>query len=359
MAAASVALLIGCASQPVDSNLVGLNSRDTVVKPDPRIARSSAALAELLDRASPGCSAAVAVRGAVVWADALGTADLASGAALSTASQFDIASLSKQFTATAILLLQREGALSLSDPVGTYVDGLPRWSRSITLDALMHHTSHIPDYWVKLAEWGFEFTTPATQADALRAIAAESTLEKGDGYLYSNSNYILLAEVVQRVSGQSLAQFLDSRIFSPLALDMRLDPSFTGPELAVSYDDDTLPTRAAWAFYGAYGVVTTPSELARWGDQYRDSEIVGDIATNAVDSGKPGEPTEGRQYGAGIHLEFDGSLRHDGRLGGYITTMKVSPDRETTVVVMCNGHLVDRFGVAEALWDIWVGPQGD
>lgn len=355
-----MALLVGCAGQQIDSSSLELSSTDTRVRPDSRLALSSTALAQRIHAEAPGCSAAVALRGEVVWADALGTADLANGTALTTATQFDIASLSKQFTATAVLQLQREGALSLADPIATYVDGLPRWGKTITLDQLMHHTSHIPDYWMKLDQWGYEFTTPATQADALRAIAAVGALEAETGYLYSNSNYILLAEVVQRVSGERLPDYLANHIFTPLGLDMRLDPSFAGVDLAVSYDDDTLPTRAAWAFYGAYGVVTTPSELARWGDQYRESEVIGDDAyNNAVDSGKPGEPTEGRRYGAGIHLELDGSLRHDGRLGGYITTMKVSPDRGTTVVVMCNGHLADRFGVSQALWDIWVGPQGD
>ncbi len=334
----------------------------TSAAPDERIAPSDALLARMFDPAQPGCSAAVGVHGAVVWAGAVGTADLSTGAPLTTATRFDIASLTKQFTATAILMLQREGALSLGDPIGNYVPGLPSTVRSITLDALMHHTSRIPDYWIKLEDWGYGFTTPATQADAVRAIAAVSRLDKGSGYLYSNSNYILLAEVITAVTGVPYAQYLDDTIFTPLGLEIAIDPVLQAPDIAVGYDDALEPTRNAWAFYGAFGSFTTPTELARWGDQYRDGGLVqNDFVAGAVDSGKPGEATEGRVYAAGMNINPDGSLRHDGRLGGFISAIKISPDRETTVVVMCNAHLADRAGLVDALWKIWVDdkPAGD
>lgn len=356
LAVASVLLLAGCASPTVatPAPVVAVTSSP----PDPRLALSDEMLAELLDPALPGCSAAVAVHGQIVWAQALGVADLATGAPLTTTTRFDIASLTKQFTATAVLMLQREGSLALGDAISSYVDGLPAWGRSVTLEQLMHHTSRVPDYWKKLGEWGYGFETPATQADALRAIRAVSKLEKGEGYLYSNSNYILLAEVIERVSGEPYAQYVTERIFEPLGLAMQIDPVLQAADIAVSFDGSNLPTRNAWAFNGAFGTFTTPSQLALWGDQYRDSDIVGnDAVMGAVDSGKPGEATEGRRYGAGINIEADGALRHDGRLGGFITTLKISPDRETSVAVACNGHLADRGGVVSGLFDIWVDPD--
>lgn len=359
LATASALVLAGCSAAPVEP----LEPTPVaVVEVDPRLAESDELIAELFDPALPGCSGAVSVHGAVVWAQAVGVADLATGTALSTETRFDIASLAKQFTATAVLMLQREGLLALSDPIGSYVPGLPAWGRTITLEQLMHHTSHIPDYWAKLADWGFTFSTPATQADAVRAIAAVSRLEKGEGYLYSNSNYILLAQVIATVSGVPYPEFITERILAPLDLSMQIDPVAQAADIAVGYDDDTQPTRSAWAFYGAFGMFTTPTELARWGDQYRDGSIVGnDFIIGAVGSGIPGEASEGRVYGAGMNLNADGSLRHDGRLGGYISAIKISPDRETTVVVMCNAHLADRSGLVDGLWSIWVDgePGGD
>jgi CubicO group peptidase (beta-lactamase class C family) len=348
LAIGCVVILVGCSTPAPtvqDSKVLAPDAQDT------RIAPSVAVLDRAVDPANPGCSAAVAVDGKVVWTGARGTANLAMGEKLTTETRFDIASLSKQFTATAILMLQREGQLSLSDPIGEYVDGLPKWGTSITLEQLMHHTSHIPDYWRKLAEWGIGFSTPATQADAIRAIAAVPTLDRGTGYLYSNSNYILLAEVVHKVSGEALPDFLAHRIFGPLNLKMELKPDLQAPDIAVSYDDSTQPTRSGWAFYGAVGIFTTPTQIVRWADQYRNGTFVAnDFATGAVDSGN------GKRYGAGISIESDGSLRHDGRLGGFVSTLKISPDRETAVAVMCNGHLANRFGVLDGLWAIWVDP---
>lgn len=326
--------------------------------PDPRPAESDALLASLFETTAPGCSAAVGVHGQLAWAGALGLADIAAGTPLTTETRFDMASITKQFTATAILMLQREGRLSLGDAVGGYVSGLPAWGATITLDQLMHHTSHLPDYWKKLEEWGYGFETPATHADALRAIAAVTRMENGEGYLYSNTNYVLLAEVVSVASGTPYEQFLTERIFEPLGLAFEVSPLLQAPDIAVGYDDELLPTRNGWGFYGAFGVFTTPTQLALWGDQYREGEIIqNDLVTGMVDSGKPDEPTEGRRYAAGIHLNADGSLQHDGRLGGYISTIRISPDRETTVAVMCNAHLADRFGLATGLWSIWVAAE--
>src|SRR5690606_16415036 len=116
------------------------------------------------------------------------------------------------------LMLQREGELKVSDPVSKYVSGLPPWGATVTLDELMHHTSRIPDYWVELDEIGIGFSDPANQTVTLDAIRRETRLEPGSGFLYSNSNYVLLAEVVRKASGQRLPQFLDARIFTPLDL---------------------------------------------------------------------------------------------------------------------------------------------
>ena len=357
LAVASVVLLAGCSAPAVAPRPTPVVATSSA-PPDPRLSSSTALLTATLDPTQPGCSAAVAVHGTLVWAAAVGTADLTTGAPLTTETRFDIASLTKQFTATAVLVLQREGKLSLSDPISSYVSGLPAWGKTVTLDALMHHTSRVPDYWKKLGEWGYGFQTPATQTDALRAIKAVPSLLSGSGYAYSNSNYILLAQVIERVTGEPYAQYVTETIFEPLGLQMQIDPVLQSPDIAVSYDKANRPTRNGWAFYGAFGTFTTPTQLALWGDQYRESDLVGnDFVAGAVDSGEPGEVTEGRVYAAGININADGSLRHDGRLGGFLSAIKISPDRETTVAVACNGELADRSAVVNGLYSLWVDPE--
>jgi len=320
---------------------------------DKRTLLSDEALAETVDPARPGCSGAVGVLGEVVWAGAAGIADLTTGAPVTTATRFDMASVAKQFTATAILMLQRDGALSLADPVGDHIERLPAWGRTVTLENLMHHTSRIRDYWVVLADDGIGFSDPADHATILDAIRRLPRLEPGAGYSYSNSNYVLLAEIVHRVSGHSLPEFLTQRIFAPLGLAMDPTPTLVAPDVALSYDADDGFQPPGWGAFGAYGIYATPSELARWGDQYRAGDIIkDDFAEGAADQGT------GEYYGAGIDLEPDGRLAHNGRQGGHITTFAVSQDRRTTIVVMCNGHSANRFGLTDALWELWDAPAG-
>jgi CubicO group peptidase (beta-lactamase class C family) len=344
----TLALFAGCAATPPT---LSSPTRLHATAADKRLVMSDTAVTELVDPGRPGCSAAVGVQGEVIWAGATGIADLSTGAPVTTETRFDMASVAKQFTATAILMLQRDGALSLADPVAGYVDGLPSWGRSVTLDQLIHHTARVPDYWTVLDDDGIGFSDPADHARILDAIRRLPRLESGTGYNYSNSHYVLLAEVVARVSGLPLPQFLAERIFTPLGLDMELTPSLVAPDVALSYDDNDGFQPPGWTAYGAIGIFTTPSELVRWGDQYRAGDIIqDDFAVGAVDEGT------GEFYAAGMDIEPDGDLNHNGRFGGYVSTFTVSADRETTIAVMCNGHAANRFGLADALWAIWAPP---
>jgi CubicO group peptidase (beta-lactamase class C family) len=343
-------LLAGCAATPPTLDVTARSYATSTV--DKRALLSDDALTELIDAGRPGCSGAVGVRGEVVWAGATGVADLTTGTPVTTETRFDMASVAKQFTATAILMLQRDGALAVSDTVATYVDGLPSWGRTVTLDQLMHHTARVPDYWTVLDDDGIGFSDPADHARILDAIRRLTRLESGTGYSYSNSNYVLLAEVVARVSGQPLPVFLAERIFTPLGLDMELTPSLVAPDVALSYDDNDQFQPPGWTAYGAIGIFTTPSELVRWGDQYRAGDVIqDDFAVGAADEGT------GELYAAGMDIEPDGDLNHNGRFGGYVSTFTVSADRETTIAVMCNGHAANRFGLADALWAIWAPPE--
>ena len=315
--------------------------------------KSDQAITTLVDANGPGCSAAVAKRGRVVWAGAGGLADLATKAPDTTSTRFDIASVSKQFTAEAILMLQRQGKLSLSDPIAKYVDGLPAWGATITLDQLMHHTSHIPDYWVELAKVGIGFTQAADEQTTLNAIRREKKLDPGTGYEYSNTNYVLLAEVVGRVSGTPLPTYLADHIFTPLGLKMVVAPAIIAPDVALSYDDNLQLQQPGWSAYGYSGIITTPSQLAIWGDQYRAGDIIqSDFAVGAVDEGA------GEKYAAGMDIQVNGALNHTGRIGGYITDFTVSGDRQTVIAVMCNGHTSPRWQLTDALWKIWDPTSG-
>jgi CubicO group peptidase (beta-lactamase class C family) len=314
----------------------------------------------------PGCSAAVAIEGEVVWAGAGGAADLSTGRAIDTSTTFAIASVSKQFTATAVLLLAQDGQLSLDDPLSRWLPDLPAWADEVTLGQAMHHVSGIPDYVEQRVRSGVAWTDPRTVADTLSEIAGVEALgfPPGNRFQYSSSNYALMTEVVRAVTGTPLAELVRERVFEPLGLNMEYDasgwdPDTTDPSSARGYQRD--PTTGEWGLagtrwepHGDAGIQTTPSELVRWADNYRTGQVGGDALLDDVMA----DATEvGRvRYGAGIVERDDGDLWHDGAAPGHLTDFRISEDRATAIAVACNGDRGSSSAiryVATALHQIW------
>ena len=192
---------------------------------DSLAARSQAVLDQAVVADAPGCSAAVGEHGKVLWQGVRGMADLESGTPISPDTLFDVGSVSKQFTATAVLLLANQGKLSTSDPLSKHLTGLPSWSRTVTLGQLMHHVSGIPEYLQLLEARGltsFPFEEKISRKLELKVISEVEFLDfkPGSKWQYSNSNYLLLGTVVEKVSGQQLPEFLQRNIFGPLQLHM-------------------------------------------------------------------------------------------------------------------------------------------
>ena len=360
----TVLLLCACGrtAVPVDTS-TGLSPSASGTASAAATADQAARSLKVLDRAikksKPGCSAAVGIAGKVVWADAVGVADLDSGTKITTDTAFDIASVSKQFTATAALLLAGAGELSVDDPVSDYVPGLPAWARTVTIDQLIHQTSGIPDYVGLLYDAGYEDGDRTTNADALKALAKAKELDfkPGTQWEYSNSNYLLLGQVVERASGQSLSDFLRAEIFKPLGLKMVLDPARPVPTLAESYTRDdgkyTVAT-TAWEQTGDGSIQTTPSQLVIWADNYRTGAVGGPTLLAAqVDGAVTTDADTGDRYGAGIFVGADGTLEHDGAWAGFLTDFSVSADRSHAVAVSCNSDHQDPTAIAGELAEIW------
>ena len=252
--------------------------------------------------------------------------------------------MSKQFTATAILLLSFDGALTLQDPVSQYVPGLPAWADQVTLDQLIHHTSGIPDYDQQFTTSGISYQTPTTQQDAIRAIAGMTELNAPPGatFEYSNSNYVLLAEVAA-ASGTSLPDLLRRRVFDPLGLNMQLHPALQAPDVATGYwtiNGTLTPEVVRWMQVGDGSIYTTPSELVRWADNYRTGrlggpELLAAVTADPFPEGTKAQPNPMR-YGAGIDITPDGAFGHTGGWAGYSSFMTTATDHHTTIAASCN-----------------------
>lgn len=321
-------------------------------------AGSQKVLNDAIDEGAPGCSAAVGVKGTVVWTGVRGLADLATEDPLTPDTVFDIASVSKQFTATALLLLVDAGKLSLDDPLSRHVPELPAWSATVNVGQLMHQTSGIPDYIGLLEAQGFAISDRTTQEQAMRAVAAmpKLTFPPGSQFEYSNSNYLLLGEIVRRVSAEPLPRFLTEQVFGPLGLAMVMDPIGPIPGKAVAYEadgDDYRVTTSGWEQVGDGAIQTTPSQLVYWADNYRTGRLGGAALLDAQLAGAV--PTDdGDKYGAGIFLQPNGTLAHDGDWGGFVTAFWMSKDRTTSVAISCNTDEQDPVALAGSIAKLWI-----
>ena len=189
--------------------------------PQDQAAKVDAIFQEYAKDSSPGCAVGVYQDDKIVLARAYGMANLDHDVKLTPASVFHVASVSKQFTAAAILLLAQEGKLTLDDEVRKHIPELPDFGPKLTIRHLVHHTSGLRDQWDLLTFAGWRYSRDLiTDQDVLSLLARQTDLNfpPGDRHLYSNSGYTLLAVIVSRASGRTFRQFTTERIFAPLGM---------------------------------------------------------------------------------------------------------------------------------------------
>lgn len=353
-------LLVGGCNQTHETPASGTSTATTAAVTGAQAGDSQNVLDSAVKADGPGCSAAVGIEGRVAWSGVAGLANLGNKAKVTADSVFDIASVSKQFTATSILLLVQAGKLTLDDPLSKHINEMPPWAANVSLAQLMHHTSGIPEYTGLLQEQGLNFSDRTTEAQALQALVAvpELAFKPGSRYEYVNSNYLLLGEIVHRVSGRSLAEFLGTEIFRPLGLTMVLDPVAAIPNKATGYtkgDNDYQVADYKWEQVGDRGIQTTMSQLVRWADNYRTGKVGGPKLLEAQLAGAvETDPGGGDRYGAGIQSLANGMLDHPGTWAGFLTSFRISSDRRTAIAVSCNVDNQDPGAMVEALGNIWM-----
>ncbi|MCK5944669.1 MAG: beta-lactamase family protein [Planctomycetes bacterium] len=296
----------------------------------------------------PGAVVLIAHGDTVLLQKGYGLADLERGVPLTPDSVLDIGSTSKQFTAASMLLLADDGALSLDDRVRAHVGELPKCFDAVTLRHLMLHTSGIPDYIHRLIEAGRRVEDVTTMDDALEALAAvvEPDFAAGTRWAYSNSNYVLISEVVERVSGLSLPQFARERIFEPLGMTRtHIHERCTDlvPDRALSYSRSP---RGGWRWHfsnweqtGDGAVFTTVGDLLKWSRNFHHGKVGGGALLERM--AKPGALDDGAalRYGAGLMFgDLDGVrvVRHSGAWAAYRAELLRVPSKELTVVCLCN-----------------------
>lgn len=235
------------------------------------------------DTIPDGASGTVlAVRnGKVVYCEGFGLADRAAGVRCGCDTVYDIGSITKQFTATAILSLESAGELAVTDPMSRFVDGVPGDKRGITLHHLLTHTSGLPPV------LGSDYAA-LSRDDLLASVrAANGRSAPGKRYAYSNVGYSVLAAVIELVSGGGYERFLAERLFAPAGMRWTgyVLPDWDAASVAVEYDEHGkprgLPFEHPWDDDGPYwnlrgngGVLSTARDLVRWHRALRDERIL-------------------------------------------------------------------------------------
>ncbi len=308
---------------------------------------------------APGAALLVIRDGKVIVRQGFGRADREAGRAVTPASAFRLASVSKQFTATAILLLAQDGALSLDDPIRRWLPTLPAVADAISIRHLLSHTSGLIDY---EDEMDPADTLQVHDSDVLALLEPvdRTYFVPGTDYRYSNSGYALLALVVERASGRRYAEFLHERIFAPLgmqALAFEAGRS-TVPERAYGYSlidgrwqrTDQSTTSAV---LGDGGIYASIEDLVKWDRALREGSLLHEPwrALATAPATRTDEP-DVDYYGFGWRLH--GELQwHSGETLGFRNVILRWPAQDLTVVLLTNRNAPEPYALARRIAAHW------
>lgn len=316
---------------------------------------------------TPGCAIGVGVNGKAVLERAYGMADLERGVANAPDTIFEAGSVSKQFTAAAVLLLARDGKLSIDDPVRKYLPEVPDYGVPLTIRHMLTHTSGLRDWGSVEAIAGWPRGTRAyTHAHVLEIVSRQKALNftPGTNWSYSNTGYNLSAILVSRVSGKAFADFTRDRIFKPLGMtrtSWRDDYTRIVKQRAIAYAPQGDGYHEDMPFenvHGNGGLLTTVGDLLRWNENFV-TPAVGDAAFVAEEQ-TPGHFTDGRAhtYAFGLVVgDYRGvrEVSHSGSTAGYRSFVARYPAQHVSVAVLCNGGNANPTQYAHAVADAYLG----
>ena len=319
---------------------------------------------------SPGCAVGVSRNDQTLFQNGYGMANLEHDVPITPASIFHVASVSKQFTAAAIMLLAADGKLALDDSIRKYLPELPDYGHLITIRHLLTHTSGLRDQWdlLIMARGGRFEENRITEADVLEIVARQKALNfvPGSEYLYSNTGFTLLGTIVKRVSGQSLRAFAEERIFRPLGMrDTHFHDDYTMvvKGRAAGYAPSGRQWRVSLPNYDTYGATslfTTVGDLLTWEANFSKptvgtAPLFAAMATSATLTN--GDSTA---YGYGIAIEeYRGTrlIGHGGADAGYRTYVARAPEHGLGVVVLCNAASANPGALTRGVIDVLVGSK--
>jgi CubicO group peptidase (beta-lactamase class C family) len=297
---------------------------------------------------SPGCAVGIVRNDSLIFSKGYGMANLEYAISNSPQTVYHLASVSKQFTAYAIILLAQQGKLKLDNDIRKYLAWFPNLKQKITIRNLLNHTSGIRDQWQLLGISGTRIDDVITQENIIKILSKQQALNfiPGEKFMYSNSGYTLLAEIVKAVSGKSLRKFTDSAIFKPLRMTQtHFHDDYTEIESNRAYSyvrkDGARFSNSilSYSTVGATSLLSNIPDLAKWVMNFYDTKV-GNQQTilQLTQKAKLNDGTE-IGYASGILSEkYKGwkQFSHNGADAGFRTSVIVFPELKTGIIVLSN-----------------------
>ncbi len=314
----------------------------------------------------PGGQVAIRQGGETIYDRCFGYADIENKLPVTPESVFHVASVSKQFTVFAVLLLQEDGLLNIDDDVRKYIPELIRFDEPVTVRNMMNNVSGIRDIWTLEMARGVRIDDTITQKDAVTIIANQTQLNfpPETQYMYSNSNFVLLAEIVEKITGKSLNDFLQERVFKPLGMTSTVIRDRYWQRIdnrARSFWDNGTEYFHSVLNYGSYGSTslhTTAHDFMKWMDNYKNPTVCKKETVELmmqVPALKGGAKTT---YGGGLMLdELEGHryFKHGGADAAFRSIIVRLPDDDIDLVILGNTQNTPTDPAAMAVLRILLG----
>lgn len=312
----------------------------------------------------PGGSVGVAVKGVPLFSKAYGLASMEYLIPNNYGTSFNIASVSKQFTAMGIVKLHLQGKLNIDDDIREYLPELPDFGHKISFRHMLHHTSGLRSLHTMLSLAGWRKDDMRNNDDLLRFVTMQQDLnfEPGSEYMYCNTGYILSAIIIERITGESFADWMRVNVFNPLGLyETYVEDKYNNiaHNYATSYNGSSesgfVKEIEFWAYTGSGNIHSTSNELLKWMRYYYKPPEGWEEAFSMMLTLDPFNDGKPNKYAFGVNVdryENEKRIHHSGSIGGFRAYVSTFPEHEIDIVVLTNFSSSDPAGKVKKIADI-------
>ncbi len=311
----------------------------------------------------PGGAVGIMQNGEIIYSKAFGLASLEYQVPNTTETLFNIASVSKQLTAMGIVLLHEKGLLSIDDDIRKHLPDMPDFGHTITIRHMLHHTSGMRSLHAMLNLAGWRRGDPRTNEDLYRFMLKQKELNfiPGDEYLYCNTGYILMTNIIENVTKEKFSQWMKTNVFEPLGMgDTYVEDRYDRivPNNATSYyarNSSYFRAVEFWGYVGSGNVHSTTTDLLKWLQNFSTPAANWSSAFEILKTTDPLNDGSENNYAFGLNIgDFKGNnkISHSGGIGGFRAYTSHYPEEQLSIAVLTNFSSSNSGGVERKVADL-------